>query len=79
MTNSEMAKDIANDEVGKSINVVYRQVYFYSNLTNVAMKMAQRKDEQFDYERKEMLGLVKMIPVTESNQTIIEDLTNMLQ
>ena len=74
-----MAKDIANDEVGKSINVVYRQVYFYSNLINVAMKMAQRKDEQFDYERKEILELVKMIPVTESNQTIIEDLTNLLQ
>ena len=79
MGNSEMAKDIANDEVGKSINVVYRQVYFYSNLINVAMKMAQRKDEQFDYERKEMLGRVRMIPVTESNQKIIEDLTNMLQ
>ena len=37
------------------------------------------KDEQYDEERKELLELVKMIPVNEGNQTIVEDLINILE
>lgn len=44
-----------------------------------ALKMAEWKDEQFNEERKELLGLVKMLPVNENNQTIIEDLIGMLE
>lgn len=34
---------------------------------------------EFNEERKELLGLVKMLPVNENNQTIIEDLIGMLE
>ena len=46
--------------------------------TQSALEMAQWKDEQFQEEKKELLGLVKMIKVDEHNQTIIEDLIAML-
>lgn len=46
---------------------------------NAAIDMAEWKDEQFNEERKELLGLVKMLPVNENNQTIIEDLIGMLE
>ena len=43
------------------------------------IQMAEWKDEQFNEERKELLGLVKMLPVDETNQTIIEDLIGLLE
>lgn len=46
---------------------------------NAALEMARWKDEQFNEEKKELLGLVKMLPVDEHNQTIVEDLINLLQ
>lgn len=44
-----------------------------------ALEMAQWKDEQFNEEKKELLGLVKMLPVDKHNQTIVEDLIKLLQ
>lgn len=44
-----------------------------------AIEMAQWKDEQFNEEKKELLGLVKLLPINETNQTIIEDLIELLQ
>ena len=44
-----------------------------------ATKMAEWKDKQFEEERKELLTLVKMLPVDERNQSIIEDLIGMLR
>ena len=41
MKTEEKAKELAMAEMGKSINTEYRQVYFYSNLESVAMKMAE--------------------------------------
>ena len=43
------------------------------------LEMAKWKDKQFNEERKELLGLVKMLSVDETNQTIIEDLIGILQ
>lgn len=40
--------------------------------------MAKWCDEQYSEEKKELLGLVKMLPVDEHNQTIVEDLVAML-
>lgn len=41
MRTEEKASELARAEIGKSINTEYRQVYFYSNLESVAMKMAE--------------------------------------
>lgn len=41
-------------------------------------EIAKWKDRQFEEEKKELRGLVKMLPVNETNQTIIEDLTALL-
>jgi len=43
------------------------------------VEMAKWKDKIFNEERKELLGLVKLIPINERNQTIIEDLKLMLE
>ncbi len=45
---------------------------------NAALEMARWKDEQYKEEKREVLGLVKMLKVDEHNQTIIEDLVAML-
>lgn len=45
---------------------------------NAALEMARWKDEQFNEEKKELLGLVKILKVDEHNQTIVEDLVAML-
>jgi hypothetical protein len=46
---------------------------------NDLMEMAQWKYEQFDEEKKELLGLVNMLSVDKHNQTIIDDLKALLQ
>ena len=43
-----------------------------------ALKMAKWKDQQYADEKKELQGLVKMLPVDSHNQTIIEDLLGLL-
>lgn len=71
MTNEEKAK-----EIGK-------QWYFDTMNPNEAayrasIQMAKWKDQQFEEEKKELRGLVKMLPVNETNQTIIDDLSALL-
>jgi len=83
MTNKEKAKEIGNIMLElanySSYNTPDEQ---RNNIYNVAkqsaLEMAQWKDEQFKEEKKELLGLVKMLKVDEHNQTIIEDLVAML-
>ena len=41
-------------------------------------EIAKWKDQQFEEEKKELRGLVRLLPVNETNQTIIEDLTALL-
>lgn len=43
------------------------------------LNIAKWKDKQFEEEKKVLLELVKMLPVNETNQTIIEDLLNLLR
>lgn len=44
-----------------------------------ALEMANWKDQQFADEKKELLCLVNMLPVNDANQTIIEDLRELLK
>ena len=72
MTNSEKAKEIAENS----------KQYFYHDEYECglacALRMAKWKDEQFNEEKKELLELVNMLQINESNQTIIEDLKGSL-
>ena len=43
------------------------------------LEMARWKDEQYAEEKRELLGLVKLLKVNEDNQSIIEDLIGLLQ
>lgn len=52
---------------------------YHQGLRCGAYNMAEWKDKQFAEERKKLLGLVKILKVDETNQTIIEDLKAMLQ
>lgn len=71
MTNEEKAKEIG------------RKWYFDNMQSNEAayrgaFMMAEWKDSQYAEEKKELVGLVNMLPTNENNQTIIEDLKSML-
>jgi hypothetical protein len=73
MNDKEKAKEIAENS----------KQYFYHDEYECglacALRMAQWKDKQFDEEKKELLGLVNMLPVDDHNQTIIEDLIALLR
>ena len=74
MNNSEKAKEIAwNDSLYNDNQSCAEQCFI------AALQMAKWKDEQFDEEKKDLLGLVNMLSVDEHNQTIIEDLKALLQ
>lgn len=72
MTNEEKAKEIAKD---------YSDVELDSKtvIYEACVEIAQWKDEQRRQEKAELLGLVKMLPVGENNQTIVEDLIGILR
>lgn len=88
MTNEEktmlLLEEVCNDEFGEVIpdknwtpcNLTCRQVR--KKIEYACINIAQWKDEQFDEEKKELLGLVNMLYVDEHNQTIIEDLKALL-
>lgn len=44
-----------------------------------ALEAMRWKDEQYAEEKRELLGLVKLLKVNEDNQSIIEDLIGLLQ
>ena len=72
MTNEDKAKEIGRKwyyDNAQPNDAAYRG----------AIQMAIWKDSQFGEEKKELLGLVRMLPVDEHNQTIIEDLVSMLE
>ena len=48
------------------------------NVREAALKMAEWKDQQFKEEKKVLRGLVRLLPINETNQTIIEDLAALL-
>ena len=75
MTNIDKASEIANYWYGA--NGIPTQEVCIS--FDSAYRMAEWKDEQFNEEKKELFGLVKMLRVDETNQTIIEDLIEMLR
>lgn len=67
-SNEQKAKEFATTEDGNIVSFAYI----------AAMRMAQWKDEQYNEEKRELLGLVKMLEIDEQNQTIIEDLVAIL-
>ena len=82
MTNEDKAKEIATENKMTYLEMendggVY-DVDSFDECEQSAIEMAQWKDEQFNEERKDLLGLVKMLRVDETNQTIIEDLIGIL-
>ena len=89
MTNEEktmlLLEEVCNDEFGEVIpdknwtpcNLTCRQVR--KKIEHACINIAQWKDEQYNEEKKELLGLVNMLSVDEHNQTIIEDLKALLQ
>ena len=74
MTNEKKVKKIA-DKIFESCT----NVSFYDMAIEIGTNVAEWKDEQFNEERKDLLCLVKMIPINGTNQTIIEDLIGLLQ
>lgn len=46
---------------------------------NSALEAMRWKDEHYAEEKRELLGLVKLLKVNEDNQSIIEDLIGLLQ
>lgn len=82
MDNKEKAKEIALENKMTYLEMendggVY-DVDSFDECEQSALEMAKWKDKQFNEEKKELLGLVKMLKVDEHNQTIIEDLVAML-
>lgn len=73
MTNEEKAQEIC--EKNKQYHVACSSMECYLS----ALMMAKWKDQQYAEEKKELLSLIKMLPMDETNQTIIEDLKGLLK
>jgi len=73
MTNEEKAQELS--EKNKQYHVACSSMECYLS----ALMMAEWKDKQYAEEKKELLSLVKMLPMDETNQTIIEDLKALLK
>lgn len=82
MDNKEKAKEIALENkmtyLERENDGGLYDVDSFDECEQSALEMAKWKDKQFKEEKKELLGLVKMLKVDEHNQTIIEDLVAML-
>ena len=50
----------------------------YGLKEQLLLEAMEWKDEQYEEEKKELRGLVDMLPINENNQTIIEDLKALL-
>lgn len=74
MTNEQKIKNIADKVFESGTNAS-----FYNMAIEIATKVAQWKDEQYNEEKKELISLVNMLPVDDHNQTIIEDLIALLR
>lgn len=93
MTNEEKAREIRCyltnaimvDGMTKGLNLLSKRNQRCADLTNIyklvemsALQAMKWKDEQYNEEKRELLGLVKSLKINERNQTIIEDLVAML-
>lgn len=76
MTNEQKAKEIAENQFSWYSD--FDDVNSFEECYESAMQMAQWKDEQYNEEKRDLLGLVKMLKIDEHNQTIIEDLVAIL-
>lgn len=72
MTNEEKSQELS--EKNKRYHVACSSMECYMS----ALQMAKWKDQQYADEKKELQGLVEMLPMDETNQTIIEDLKGLL-
>lgn len=50
-----------------------------SRIQELLIKAMDWKDKQYNEEKRDLLGLVKMLKIDEQNQTIIEDLVAILE
>lgn len=82
MENLKKAKEIAcmiEEDLMESSHMTRSDIELVGEYAQgAAMRMAQWKDEQFNYEKSEMLGLVNLLECNERNQTIIENLKGLL-
>jgi len=74
MTNKEKSDEISEHYATSRYLPNDEEIAAY----NAALEMAEWKDEQFNEEKKDLLELVNMLECNEKNQTIIEDLKEML-
>jgi len=72
MKNEEKAQKISEDFYMPDTGFNREDLY------ESAIEMAEWKDSQYAEEKKELVGLVNMLPINENNQTIIEDLKSIL-
>lgn len=79
MKNEEKSEALRKTALPNPLHNGYGMWLSSTDVDKILIEMAKWKDEQFNEERKELLGLVKMLPVNENNQTIIEDLIGMLE
>lgn len=73
MTNEEKAQELCEKHKGYNVPCSSMECYLS------ALQMAEWKDKQYADEKKELLSLVNMLPMDETNQTIIEDLRELLK
>lgn len=67
-------------EIAQKHHVIYDDYYdSIQECIESCREAMEWKDEQYNEERKDLLGLVQMIPVNENNQSVIEDLINILK
>lgn len=78
MTNEEKAKDLTLSLFAKNF-IYFNSISQRKAVEKTLVMMAEWKNEQYNEEKKELIGLVNMLPVDDHNQTIIEDLKALLQ
>lgn len=82
MTNEEKAKIIRDCDHCNACLKYSKGSYCFDYVCesyNDLMNAMNWKDEQYAEEKRELLGLVKLLKVNEDNQSIIEDLMGLLQ
>lgn len=81
MKDEEKAIEIANKEKKYYGNPQYEmrdENWSVHECYKSAIQAMKWKDEQHNEEKRDLLGLVKMLKIDERNQTIIEDLVAIL-
>lgn len=76
MTNEEKIQQLLNEPCWESKPYLIGMDKI--GVEDVMERFAEWKDEQYNEEKRDLLGLVKMLKIDEHNQTIIEDLVAIL-